>query len=61
VSRRFHEISSIASAENGQTMTDYALVVGVVSIAAVVTLGAIGEIASGMFGGVLDVLRGLIP
>jgi Flp pilus assembly pilin Flp len=57
----FTEIKASTSREDGQTMTEYALVLGYISIAAVLAIGAISVIVSGQFEGVAAILRGLIP
>ena len=42
-------------------MAEYALVLGIVSIAAVLAIGAISVIVTGQFQGVSSILRDLIP
>jgi Flp pilus assembly pilin Flp len=47
--------------EDGQTMAEYAIVLGWISIAAVLVLGSISVIVTGQFEEVRTVLHGLIP
>ena len=47
--------------ENGQSMAEYALVLGLISIAAVSVITAISVVVTGQFKGVAAILRGLIP
>jgi Flp pilus assembly pilin Flp len=57
---RFTETIAFSD-QRGQTMTEYAVVLGSVSIAAVLVIGAISVIVTGQFEGVAAILRGLIP
>jgi Flp pilus assembly pilin Flp len=47
--------------EVGQSTTEYALVLGLISIAAVSVIGAISVIVKGQFGEVATFLNGLLP
>ena len=57
---RFTDTIATAN-EDGQTMAEYAVVLGSISIAAVLVIGAISVIVTGQFEGVAAILRGLIP
>lgn len=47
--------------EDGQSTAEYALVLGLISIAAVSVIAAISVVVTGQFEGVAAILRGLIP
>jgi Flp pilus assembly pilin Flp len=58
---RFTEMIPNSSREDGQTMAEYAVVLGSISIAAVLVIGSISVIVTGQFEGVAAILRGLLP
>jgi Flp pilus assembly pilin Flp len=46
----------LASREEGQTMAEYAVILGVITIAVVITLGLLSTAISDALGAVIDVL-----
>jgi Flp pilus assembly pilin Flp len=58
---RIDHLIECSRSEDGQTMTEYALVAGTISIAAVLVLAGISVVVSGQYDGVTAIFRSLLP
>lgn len=57
----FHAIHMLRTREEGQTLVEYALILALVSVAAVVALAAIGTNVTGIFNAIKDKLVTTTP